>query len=317
MVWPSRTKSGRVSPVDLDCKPGAAPRRSKRVVVIDFENFLINLGSKIEALIDSTPLGVRVPEPWCPSVDKKKAFLSNPASALGAVGEFIDDAIDSFHPFNLIMALGSGHTMLMNLREALANAVLSEETVSLNAKGGDNEGYVVVVDEAEVPGTTVPSEGSDEPFVDLGRKEEHKKPKSRNAVSQFLLRRALNVIDTLTLKANGIIVTSDDCSVECSLASMLSDREFENFSEALSFATEGNNFDDDCSIMTEEAAEIEYEVEVHDDVEEEGDAEEDDTDAPSDEDHDSYNDNDEYVITDNEEPALVDNEDFVDVSAEW
>lgn len=316
MVWPSRTKSGRVSPVDLGCK--SAPRRNKRVGSIEFENFLKNLGAKIEALIDSTPLGVSVPEPWCPSVDKKKAFLSNPASALGAVGEFVDDAIDSFHPFNLIMALGSGHTMLMNLREALANAVLSEETVSLNAKCGDNEGYVVVVDEAEVPGTTVPSEGSDEPFVDIGRKEERTKTKSRNAVSQFLLRRALNVIDILTLKANGIIVTSDDCSVECSLASLLSDGEFENFSEALSFATEGNNFDEDCSIMTEEAAEIEYEAEEHDAVEEEGDAEEDDTeDAPSDEEHDSYNDNDEYVITDNEEPALVDNEDFVDIRAEW
>ena len=316
MVWPSRTKSGRVSPVDLDCKSGAAPRRSKlKRVGIDFEKFLSQLGSKIEALIDSTPLGVGVPEPWCPSVDKKKAFLSNPASALGAVGEFVDDAIDSFHPFNLIMALGSGHTMLMNLREALANAVLSEETVSLNAKGGEHEGYVVVVDEAEVPGATVPSEGSDEPFVDLGRKVERTIPKSRNAVSQFLLRRALNVIDKLTLKANGIIVTSDDCSVECSLASMLSDGEFENFSEALSFATEGNNLDEDCSIMTEEAAEIEYEVEEHDDIEEGGDAEEDDTDAPSDEEHDSYNDNDEYVIT--EEPTLVDNEDFVDVRAEW
>lgn len=312
----------------MAAKSGSAPRTSKRVDRNDFEKFLNNLGSKIEALIDATPLGVTVPEPWCPSIDKKKAFLSNPVIALSKVGEFFDEAIDAFHPFNLIMGLGSGRTILMNLRDALANAILVEETIDLNARG-DEGGFVVVVVKVD---TTVPSEGAGEPYVDLGVNEEKKKSETsgiKKTVTHFLIRRALNFIDVLTLKANGIIVTSDDCSVECSLASRISDDDFENFSRALSFATEGDmlsdqhDFDEDSSSVVTEAAEKEYEPQ-------EDYAEEDDADAPSDEDE-PYNeelmqdsafvDDDarEYVVTDTdaEEPVLVDDEDFVDVRAEF
>ena len=297
----------------------AAPCRSRRSERIGADEhlrkFFSNLASNIEALIDATPLGVTTPcEPWSPSTDKKKALLSNPISVLGMVGE----VIDAFSPAKLFISLGAGRMMLMSLREALANAVLAEEAMSLNVrKEGRDDGSIVMV-EPEVD-VSVPSEGAGESFVDLGADQNVNSPKSKGIkkkFSNFLIKRALNIIDALTLRVNGIIITSDDCSVECSLDSLIDGDEYEKFS--LSFASEdiwngANDFEECPSVVTEAAEEDELKEE---DTEEE-DAKDGDDIIKDEQVQDSKFDFDdgEYVIA-NAQPA-VNEEDFVDVHAEF
>ena len=293
----------------------AAPCRSRRSERIGADEhlrkFFSNLASNIEALIDATPFGVTTPcEPWSPSTDKKKALLSNPISVVGMVGE----VIDAFSPAKLFISLGAGRMMLMSLRDALANAVLAEEAMG---KEGRDDGSIVMV-EPEVD-VTVPSEGAGESFVDLGADQNDNSPKSKGIkknFSNFLIKRAVNIIDALTLRVNGIIITSDDCSVECSLDSLIDGDEYEKFS--LSFASDdiwngANDFEECPSVVTEAAEEDELKEE-----DTEGENAEDGDDITKDEQvQDSKCDDDdgEYVIA-NAQPA-VNEEDFVDVHAEF
>ena len=318
IMWPTKKKVAneeRGVAMESEIK-SAAPCRSRRSKPIGADEhlrkFFSNLASNIEALIDATPLGVTTPcEPWSPSTDKKKALLSNPISVLGMVGE----VIDAFSPAKLFISLGAGRMMLMSLREALSNAVLAEEAMGLNMrKEGRDDGSIVVV-EPEVD-VTVPSDGAGESFVDLGADQKDNSPKSKGIkknFSNFLLKRALNIIDALTLRVNGLIITSDDCSVECSLDSLIDIDEYEKFS--LSFASEdiwngANDFEECPSVVTEAAEEDELKEE--DTKEEDGDEitkEEQVQDSGCDDD------DGEYVIT-NAQPA-VNEEDFVDVHAEF
>jgi len=255
-------------------------------------------------------LGVTTPcEPWSPTTDKKKALLSNPISVLGMVGE----VIDAFSPAKFFISLGAGRMMLTSLREALANAVLAEEAMGLNARseGRDDASIVMVEAEADV---IVPSEGDGEAFIDLGadqRDNSSRKSKGKS-MSCFLIKRVLNIIDALTLRVNGIVVTADDCSVECSLDSLIDGDEFEQFS--LSFASEdiwsgANDFEDCPSVVTELA--MEDELQDKEDAEDEDEA----TKEGQVQDSEYEDDDEEYVIT-KDQPA-VNEEDFVDVRAEF
>jgi hypothetical protein len=316
-MWPTKNKvSNEECGVAMESEiKSAAPCRSRRSERIGADEhlrkFFSNLASNIEALIDATPFGVTTPcEPWSPSTDKKKALLSNPISVVGMVGE----VIDAFSPAKLFISLGAGRMMLMSLRDALANAVLAEEAMG---KEGRDDGSIVMV-EPEVD-VTVPSEGAGESFVDLGADQNDNSPKSKGIkknFSNFLIKRAVNIIDALTLRVNGIIITSDDCSVECSLDSLIDGDEYEKFS--LSFASDdiwngANDFEECPSVVTEAAEEDELKEE-----DTEGEDAEDGGDITKDEQvQDSKCDDDdgEYVIA-NAQPA-VNEEDFVDVHAEF
>jgi hypothetical protein len=316
-MWPTKNKvSNEECGVAMESEiKSAAPCRSRRSERIGADEhlrkFFSNLASNIEALIDATPFGVTTPcEPWSPSTDKKKALLSNPISVVGMVGE----VIDAFSLAKLFISLGAGRMMLMSLRDALANAVLAEEAMG---KEGRDDGSIVMV-EPEVD-VTVPSEGAGESFVDLGADQNDNSPKSKGIkknFSNFLIKRAVNIIDALTLRVNGIIITSDDCSVECSLDSLIDGDEYEKFS--LSFASDdiwngANDFEECPSVVTEAAEEDELKEE-----DTEGEDAEDGGDITKDEQvQDSKCDDDdgEYVIA-NAQPA-VNEEDFVDVHAEF
>lgn len=316
-MWPTKNKvSNEECGVAMESEiKSAAPCRSRRSERIGADEhlrkFFSNLASNIEALIDATPFGVTTPcEPWSPSTDKKKALLSNPISVVGMVGE----VIDAFSLAKLFISLGAGRMMLMSLRDALANAVLAEEAMG---KEGRDDGSIVMV-EPEVD-VTVPSEGAGESFVDLGADQNDNSPKSKGIkknFSNFLIKRAVNIIDALTLRVNGIIITSDDCSVECSLDSLIDGDEYEKFS--LSFASDdiwngANDFEECPSVVTEAAEEDELKEE-----DTEGEDAEDGDDITKDEQvQDSKCDDydGEYVIA-NAQPA-VNEEDFVDVHAEF
>jgi len=303
-MWPTKRKVANEggAAMKLEAKSAATcrSRRSNRIGADEhLRTFFNNLASSIEALIDATPLGVTTPcEPWSPSTDKKKALLSNPISILGMVG----DVIDAFSPTKFFISLGAGRMMLMSLREALANAIVAEEAMGLNARNEGGADASIVMVEAEVD-ATVPSEGAGESFVDLGKdqwdnssRDQPESKGNKKSFSCFLIKSALNIIDGLTLRVNGIIVTSDDCSVECSLDSLIEGDEFEKFS--LSFASEdicsGTNDLDDCpSVVTEDPKEDELQVDTKED---QGD------------------DDEEYVIT---EETAANEEDFVDVRAEF
>jgi hypothetical protein len=316
-MWPTKNKvSNEECGVAMESEiKSAAPCRSRRSERIGADEhlrkFFSNLASNIEALIDATPFGVTTPcEPWSPSTDKKKALLSNPISVVGMVGE----VIDAFSPAKLFISLGAGRMMLMSLRDALANAVLAEEAMG---KEGRDDGSIVMV-EPEVD-VTVPSEGAGESFVDLGADQNDNSPKSKGIkknFSNFLIKRAVNIIDALTLRVNGIIITSDDCSVECSLDSLIDGDEYEKFS--LSFASDdiwngANDFEECPSVVTEAAEEDELKEEdtEGEDAEDGGDITKDE--QVQDSKCDDYD--GEYVIA-NAQPA-VNEEDFVDVHAEF
>jgi hypothetical protein len=315
-MWPTDRKvadeSVAAMTVEINADASCRSRRSERIGADDhLRAFFSKLASNIEALIDASPLGVTTPcEPWSPSTDKMNSVLCNPISVVGIVGEVI-----GFTPAKLLLSLGAGRVMLMSLREALANAVLAEDAMRLDARGEGRDDTSIVVIETEVD-VTVPSEDAGEAFVDLGADSPNVTTESKglnNAASGFFFRRVLNVIDALTLRVNGIVVTADDCSVECSLDSLLDNDEFdEKFS--LSFKSEditvSANDDEDCpSVVTEPAEE--------DELQEDDDADQDEDEAlTKDQVQDSEPDDDdgEYVIT--EDQQVINEEDFVDVRAE-
>ena len=78
-----------------------------------------------------------------------------------------------------------------------------------------------------------------------------------------LLQKALPFIDNLTLRANGIVVTPDDCSVECSLASLISmdEEDFDAMPSPGSIFTES----DDSEFGEEEEHSVKTEVGIAED----------------------------------------------------
>mmetsp|Transcript_7570 Transcript_7570/g.11647 ORF Transcript_7570/g.11647 Transcript_7570/m.11647 type:complete len:333 (-) Transcript_7570:194-1192(-) len=189
-------------------------------------NFFATLGSQVESLIDASPFGVEDPEPWTPETNPTFAALSDPIAFTDLTQAF--DVGDG--PFAAWTT--ASQTLLMNVRKGLENAVEAEK--KLNFDRDDP----VMVDVADAD-TIIPKQGGADAFVDLGAdawgnsaRPSHPwkesvaeakviKKQVKKAVSNFTLNKFLPFVDNLTLRANGIIVTSDDCSVECSIASLV------------------------------------------------------------------------------------------------
>lgn len=303
----SSGRSRRISSTDDDvvCKYQAEGRLRK---------LFRKIGSSIESLIDATPLGVPTPcEPWSPLTDKKKALLSNPISVLKVVTEIMSE----YSPSKFIKLLGaavggataqwlhSSALMLMGLREGLANAVLGENNSIISDPP-------VIVESEDV---TVPGEGAGGAFVDLRTDNSTQKdgPEARGmskGLSSFLTNRVIPFLDSLTLRAHGIVVTSDDCSVECSLTSLIDEHEYRICSPSSvpeSISSDKDDFEDCPSVVTEIAISDELDDDEATDL----------NDALNNSNQDlaaGYRDDEEYVITNVSE--IVDDEDFIDVCAE-
>mmetsp|Transcript_22679 Transcript_22679/g.49093 ORF Transcript_22679/g.49093 Transcript_22679/m.49093 type:complete len:360 (-) Transcript_22679:506-1585(-) len=352
-MWQTKRKVAAMASannaMELDIKSAASSsgrsRRKEGKAAADkqLREFCNKLGSSIESLIDATPLGVPDPcDPWIPSTDKKKAMLSNPISVLNSISE----TIGALPPVKFFNSMGAGGSSWMSaFREGLANAVLAEKALDQNLEGemtDDGVNVPPVMVEVEVD-AVVSSEGAGEDFVDLGADQWNNSPRATNpmeeavsevkvirkAVSHFLNKRCLPFLDNLTLRANGIVVTSDDCSVECSLASLVDDY-VEAYSPSSVPEIISSDVDDfeDCSVVTEIAMDEELE-DTEDDIEvidievievievTTGDqVREEEVQEPKTADNcaqDLTIDDQEYVMT--EEPDSED-EDFVDVRAE-
>jgi len=212
--------------------------------------FFTTLGSQVESFIDASPFGVEDPDPWTPESNPTFAALSDPITALTALSDPITalneiceglpgvkgaaQIIDSEGAEDGRFAawLSASQTLLMNVRKGLENAVEAEKKLKFD----DEKPVMVDVADAD---TLVPKQGGADAFVDLGADKwgnstrvSHPWDESvaevkiiqkqvTKAVSNFTLNKFLPFVDNLTLRINGIIVTSDDCSVECSVASLV------------------------------------------------------------------------------------------------
>lgn len=290
--------------------------------------FFVNVGASVEALIDSTPFGVPTPEPWSPSTDKKKAMLSNPISIWDTVSETID-ALYLVKFLGGAMEGGSAwmqasSEMLMSVREGLANAVMAEE-----------EGKTVTIDvpvmvEPSVD-AVVTSEAGCDTFVDLGTDSWGNTPRAVNPmkeavsgakeIKEVTMNKVLTFFDKIRLRANGIVVTSDDCSVECSLEDSL-DVYSPCSSMPGSVCCDEDDFEDCPSVVTELAIDEELE-DIEEDTEvmtakvvssEKDQVSEEEAQESKIATEDLVSDEDDYIMT--EEPDS-DEEDFVDVRAEF
>lgn len=209
--------------------------------------------------------------------------------------------------------------MLMSLREGLSNATaLSGEK---NTVEDVDSPPVIINKEVDV---NVSSEGdAGEEFVDVGAdrwgntarpvnaiKETVSEVKVlKKAISHFITKKALPFLDNITLRANGIVVTSDDCSVECSIASLVDDKSYLDSPDSPGslYTTDVSISDEDCpSVITEGPQdEIEENIEEEKTTNKEGDQEVVETEVVKDVDSD-----DEYVITSQEELEDIDDADF-------
>ncbi len=202
--------------------------------------FFATLGRQVELLIDASPFGVEDPDPWTPETNPTFAALSDPITALNEICEGLPGVNGAVHIFDSEGAedgpfaawLSASQTLLMNVRRGLENAVEAEKKLNFD------EDTAVMVDVADAD-TIVPKQGGADAFVDLGADKwgnstrvSHPWDESvaeakviqkqvKKAVSNFTLNKFLPFVDNLTLRANGIIITSDDCSVECSVASLV------------------------------------------------------------------------------------------------
>lgn len=330
-MWQTKRKVADASAnnaIKLDIAP-AAPGRTRRKsggerAERQLRKFVNSVGSSIENLIDATPFGVPTPEPWNASTDKKKAMLSNPISVLNSVS----DTIDALCPAKLLGKVeGSAwmiasSKMLMSLREGLAAAVKAEEAMGKNDLEGRTVDVPVMV---EKPVDATISSETGEAFVDIGADQWGNTSRAANPVKEAVLEakalkkvtmsKMLALIDNLTLRANGIVVTSDDCSVECSLSSLVDDGEFEACSPYSAPATVYSDEEDfeDCPSVVTEIAMDDLDNEEDDT---EVDATQEDQDQVQEEEVQEVNvvsDEEDFVMT--EEPDS-DEEDFVDVRAE-
>ena len=327
-MWQNKRKvgidDGEPTAMELEMK-SVGRTKTKGEDDINFNNFFDSLGASVEAFIDASPLGVSTPvEPWNPSTDKKKAYLSNPMSVLNSVSE----RIDSVSPKRLFNRVGSSASspagnmwgmtlMLMSLREGLSNATaLSGEK---NTVEDVDSPPVIINKEVDVK---VSSEMGEE-YVDVGAdrwgntarpvnavKETISEVKVlKKAISHFITKKALPFLDNITLRANGIVVTSDDCSVECSIASLVDDKSYLDCPDSPGslYTTDVSISDEDCpSIITEGPQDdIEEDIEEEKKTTKEEDQEVVEIEVVKDVDSD-----DEYVITSQEELADIDDADF-------
>lgn len=302
--------------------------------------FINKIGSSIESLIDATPFGVPTPcEPWSPSTDKKKALLSNPISVL----KLIADVMDVYSPAKYINSFGvavgefaSGWMrvsalMLGDVREGLVDVLLGE---NLMANDGISETPVMV----ESEDVNVPGEGTGGSFVDLctdqptnpARKSVSEVTETPNVLSNFLTKKIIPFIDSLTLLAYGIEVTPDDCSVECSMSSLIGEDNLSaGYPSSLpeSISSDMDDFDDCPSVVTEMA--MSDELVDFDDYDDDVDEYEDENSNSKDSKNSSIKtaldfnhdmagyetDDREYVVM-TDVSGFVDEEDFIDVRAE-
>ncbi len=212
-------------------------RKARRQV----SNFFATLGSQVESLIDASPFGVEDPEPWTPETNPTFAALMDPITALNEICDGLPGVNGTVQVFDSEGAEGrpfaawtlASVTLLVNVRKGLENAVEAEKMLNF-----DHTDTPVMVDVADAD-TIVPKQGGSCAFVDLGADNWGNSPRKslpwkesvaeakvikkqvKKAVSNFTMNKFLPFVDNLTLRANGIIVTSDDCSVECSVASLI------------------------------------------------------------------------------------------------
>jgi len=200
--------------------------------------FFATLGSQVESLIDASPLGVEDPEPWTPETNPTFAALSNPITALNEICEGLPGVNGAKQIFDSEGTedgpLAAWASLLMNVRKGLENAVEAEKKLNLY----NRDDMPVMVDVADAD-AVVPKQGGSDAFVDLGADKWGNSPRRshpwgesvaeakvikkqvKNAVSNFTMNKFLPFVDNLTLRINGIVITSDDCSVECSVASLV------------------------------------------------------------------------------------------------
>ena len=331
MMWQNKRKVG------IDHEPTAMELEMKSVgrttkgEDINFNKFFFDsLGASVEAFIDASPLGVSTPvEPWNPSTDKKKAYLSNPMSVLNSVSERIDASVSPKRLFNRVGSSSSSSSsagnmwgmtlMLMSLREGLSNATVSPG--EKNTVEDVDSPPVVINKEVDV---SVSSEGDagEEPYVDVGAdrwgntarpvnaiKETVSEVKVlKKAISHFITKKALPFLDNITLRANGIVVTSDDCSVECSIASLVDDKSYLDSPDSPGslYTTDVSISDEDCpSVITEGPQD-----DIEEDMEEKKTTKDEDQEVVEIEVVKDVDSDDEYVITSREELADIDDADF-------
>lgn len=344
------TGEGSASEMKLDIKSASSSRRNKNREASknnrqQLRKFFNSVGSSIESLIDATPLGVPTPvEPWNPTTDKKKAMLSNPISVLNAVS----DTIDALSPARLLGKVeGSAwmlasSKMLLGLREGLAAAVKAEESLDMRGCTVD----VPVLVEPDPIDATISSEAGCEAFVDLGADQWGNSSRCSNPIREAMVEakairkrtmsKMLALIDNLTLRANGIVVTSDDCSVECSLSSLIDDSEFEACSPYSAAVTVSDDEEEeieskDCPSVVTEIVMEDLEGDIKED---DGEEDTEEIDTPKDDDQEVQEEgtvqefkkdlNCTQDITSDEEEDFVmaeepdsDEEDFVDVREEF
>lgn len=215
-------------------------------------SFFTSLGENLESLIDKTPFGIPDEDlqPWDPETDKTLAALNDPIATLSQGVTEICESLPGMNAtaqsFDLERAAtavidmwaSASQSLLMSVRRGLENAVEAEKKMNLVDGASADD----VTDDADTTAatTTAPKQGGEvDAFVDLGSDNwgnssrpsnpwnesvsEAKviKKQVKKAVSDFTMNKFLPFVDNLTLRANGIIVTSDDCSVECSVASLV------------------------------------------------------------------------------------------------
>ncbi len=279
-----------------------------------------DIGTQIESIIDSSFLGVPNPQPWSPLTDKRAAALSKPVettveflegicrnmerlAGLGCrkLGGLDDGSGSGSSPFAALVLISQ--KVLFKVREGLANAIKEEEEdpeskdLDLTEEGG----FVTVPNEKELL-----ERSSTEKEAEFSTKT------AKKAVADFAKNRVLPLIDQgLDNLAEQIspsdgdcmVVTPDDCSVECSVASYveLSDGGRLEYEECPSVVTECASVESVTDVVDNDA-EILMQVEnVPQDIENGLDEDE------------SLGDDDEYVITE-EPPSESDDEGFVDLA---
>lgn len=215
-------------------------------------SFFTNLGENLESLIDKTPFGIPDEDlqPWDPETDKTLAALNDPIATLSQgvteICESLPGVNATAQSFDSERAAASvidmwasaSQSLLMSVRRGLENAVEAEKKMNL-VDGGASADDVTDDADTSTANTTAPKQEGVDAFVDLGAdnwgnssrpsnpwKESVSEAKVikkqvKKAVSDFTMNKFLPFVDNLTLRANGIIVTSDDCSVECSVASLV------------------------------------------------------------------------------------------------
>ena len=215
-------------------------------------SFFTSLGENLESLIDKTPFGIPDEDlqPWDPETDKTLAALNDPIATLSQgvteICESLPGVNATAQSFDSERAAASvidmwasaSQSLLMSVRRGLENAVEAEKKMNL-VDGGASADDVTDDADTSTATTTALKQGEVDAFVDLGADNwgnssrpsnpwnesvsEAKviKKQVKKAVSDFTMNKFLPFVDNLTLRANGIIVTSDDCSVECSVASLV------------------------------------------------------------------------------------------------